>query len=69
MPKRRLPSSGVIVPTSRSWIYSTGTNGTDTLIAIRGELPECAVEYMLSMSESDGEIERALRKPERQRTC
>ena len=37
-----------------------GTNGTDTLIAIRGEFPEARV-IMLSSSESDGEIQRALR--------
>jgi DNA-binding NarL/FixJ family response regulator len=37
-----------------------GTNGTDTLIAIRGEFPEARI-IMLSMSEGDGEIQRALR--------
>jgi DNA-binding NarL/FixJ family response regulator len=37
-----------------------GTNGTDTLIAIRGEFPEARI-IMLSNSESDGEIQRALR--------
>lgn len=37
-----------------------GTNGTDTLIAIRGEFPSARI-IMLSMSESDGEIQRALR--------
>jgi len=37
-----------------------GTNGTDTLIAIRGEFPNARV-IMLSMSDGDGEIQRALR--------
>jgi DNA-binding NarL/FixJ family response regulator len=37
-----------------------GTNGTDTLIAIRGEFPDARV-IMLSMSAGDGEIQRALR--------
>ena len=37
-----------------------GTNGTDALIAIRGEFPQARV-IMLSSSESDGEIQRALR--------
>ena len=37
-----------------------GTNGTDTLIAIRGEFPHARI-IMLSSSETDGEIQRALR--------
>jgi len=37
-----------------------GTNGTDALIAIRGEFPQARIN-MLSSSESDGEIQRALR--------
>ena len=37
-----------------------GTNGTDTLIAIRGEFPDARI-IMLSSSDSDGEIQRALR--------
>jgi DNA-binding NarL/FixJ family response regulator len=37
-----------------------GTNGTDTLIAIRGEFPQARV-IMLSSSETDGDIQRALR--------
>jgi DNA-binding NarL/FixJ family response regulator len=37
-----------------------GTNGTDTLIAIRGEFPQARV-IMLTTSDSDGEIRRALR--------
>jgi DNA-binding NarL/FixJ family response regulator len=37
-----------------------GTNGTDALIAIRGEYPNARI-IMLSMSEGDGEIQRALR--------
>jgi len=37
-----------------------GTNGTDTLIAIRGEFPDARI-IMLSSSECDGEIQRALR--------
>ena len=37
-----------------------GTNGTDALIAIRGEFPRARI-IMLSMSDSDGEIQRALR--------
>jgi DNA-binding NarL/FixJ family response regulator len=37
-----------------------GTNGTDTLIAIRGEFPHAKI-VMLTMSDGDGEIQRALR--------
>jgi DNA-binding NarL/FixJ family response regulator len=37
-----------------------GTNGTDTLIAIRGEFPKARI-IMLTSSDSDGEIQRALR--------
>jgi len=37
-----------------------GTNGTDTLIAIRGEFSNARI-IMLSSSETDGEIQRALR--------
>jgi|SRR5262245_12424687 len=37
-----------------------GMNGTDTLIAIQGEFPQARI-IMLSSSESDGEIQRALR--------
>lgn len=37
-----------------------GTNGTDTLIAIRGEFHDARI-IMLSSSDSDGEIQRALR--------
>ena len=37
-----------------------GTNGTDTLISIRGEFPDARI-IMLSSSDSDGEIQRALR--------
>jgi DNA-binding NarL/FixJ family response regulator len=37
-----------------------GTNGIDTLIAIRGEFPEARI-IMLSMSEGDAEIQRAMR--------
>jgi DNA-binding NarL/FixJ family response regulator len=37
-----------------------GTNGTDALIAIRGEFPDARI-VMLSMSDGDGEIQRALR--------
>lgn len=37
-----------------------GTNGTDALIAIRGEFPHARV-IMLTTSDSDGEIQRALR--------
>jgi DNA-binding NarL/FixJ family response regulator len=37
-----------------------GTNGTDALVAIRGEFPGARV-IMLSMSDGDGEIQRALR--------
>jgi len=37
-----------------------GTNGTDTLIAIRGEFPGARI-IMLSMSEGDAEIQRAMR--------
>jgi DNA-binding NarL/FixJ family response regulator len=37
-----------------------GTNGTDALIAIRGEFPHARI-IMLTTSDSDGEIQRALR--------
>jgi DNA-binding NarL/FixJ family response regulator len=37
-----------------------GTNGTDTLIAIRGEFPDARI-IMLSMSDGDSEIQRARR--------
>lgn len=37
-----------------------GANGTDTLIAIRGEFPDARI-IMLSSSETDGEIQRAMR--------
>ena len=37
-----------------------GTNGTDTLIAIRGEFPQARI-IMLTSSDNDGEIQRALR--------
>jgi DNA-binding NarL/FixJ family response regulator len=36
-----------------------GTNGTDTLIAIRGEFPRARI-IILTTSDSDGEIKRAL---------
>jgi DNA-binding NarL/FixJ family response regulator len=37
-----------------------GANGTDTLVAIRGEFPQARI-IMLTTSDSDGEIQRALR--------
>lgn len=37
-----------------------GTNGTDTLIAIRGEFPQARI-IVLTTSDADGEIQRALR--------
>jgi DNA-binding NarL/FixJ family response regulator len=37
-----------------------GTTGTDTLITIRGEFPQARI-IMLTTSDSDGEIQRALR--------
>ena len=37
-----------------------GSNGTDMLIAIRGEFPDARI-VMLSSADSDGEIQRALR--------
>lgn len=37
-----------------------GTNGTDALIAIRGEFPHARI-IMLTTSDTDGEIQRALR--------
>src|SRR5713226_8809562 len=37
-----------------------GTDGTDTLIAIRGEFPQARI-IMLTTSDSDGDIQRALR--------
>jgi DNA-binding NarL/FixJ family response regulator len=37
-----------------------GTNGTDTLISIRGEFPNARI-IMLTTSDGDGEIQRAMR--------
>src|ERR1700692_855011 len=37
-----------------------GTNGTDALISIRGEFPHARI-IMLTTSDSDGEIQRAMR--------
>src|SRR5258705_3597417 len=37
-----------------------GTDGTDTLIAIRGEFPQARI-IMLTTSDADGDIQRALR--------
>ena len=37
-----------------------GTNGTDALVAIRGEFPRARI-IMLTTSDSDGEIQRAMR--------
>ena len=37
-----------------------GTNGTDALIAIRGEFPQARI-IMLTTSDGDGEIQRALK--------
>jgi DNA-binding NarL/FixJ family response regulator len=37
-----------------------GTNGTDALVAIRGEYPQARI-VMLTTSDSDGEIQRAMR--------
>jgi DNA-binding NarL/FixJ family response regulator len=37
-----------------------GTNGTDTLITLRGEYPDARV-IMLTTSDSDGDIQRAMR--------
>jgi len=37
-----------------------GANGTDTLIAIRGEYPQSRI-IMLTTSDTDGEIQRAMR--------
>jgi DNA-binding NarL/FixJ family response regulator len=37
-----------------------GTNGTDALVAIRGEFPQARI-IMLTTSDSDGEIQRAMR--------
>jgi DNA-binding NarL/FixJ family response regulator len=37
-----------------------GSTGTDTLIAIRGEFPEARI-IILTMSDGDGEIQRAMR--------
>jgi DNA-binding NarL/FixJ family response regulator len=41
-------------------LFLPGVNGTDALVAIRGEFPRARV-IMLTTSDSDGEIERALR--------
>ena len=41
-------------------IQLPGANGTDTLIAIRGEFPQARI-IMLTTSDGDGDIQRALR--------
>jgi DNA-binding NarL/FixJ family response regulator len=41
-------------------LHLPGTNGTDALIAIRGEFPDARI-IILSMSEGDAEIQRAMR--------
>jgi DNA-binding NarL/FixJ family response regulator len=41
-------------------LFLPGTNGTDTLIAIRGEFPQARI-VILTTSDSEGEIQRALR--------
>lgn len=41
-------------------LHLPGPNGTDALIAIRGEFPNARI-IMLSMSDGDGEIQRAMR--------
>jgi DNA-binding NarL/FixJ family response regulator len=41
-------------------LHLPGTNGTDTLIAIRGEFPHARV-IILTTTDSDGEIQRAMR--------
>jgi DNA-binding NarL/FixJ family response regulator len=41
-------------------LHLPGTNGTDTLIAIRGEFPQARI-IILTMSDGDGEIQRAMR--------
>lgn len=41
-------------------LFLPGTNGTDTLIAIRGEFSQARI-IMLTTSDCDGEIQRALR--------
>jgi DNA-binding NarL/FixJ family response regulator len=45
-------------------LHLPGTNGTDTLVAIRGEFPSGFPQariIMLTSSDTDGEIQRALR--------
>lgn len=41
-------------------IHLPGTNGTDALIAIRGEYPQARI-IVLTTSDTDGEIQRAMR--------
>jgi DNA-binding NarL/FixJ family response regulator len=41
-------------------VHLPGTNGTDALITIRGEFPQARI-IMLTTSDSDGEIQRAMR--------
>jgi DNA-binding NarL/FixJ family response regulator len=41
-------------------VHLPGTNGTDALITIRGEFPQARI-IMLTTSDSDGEIKRAMR--------
>jgi DNA-binding NarL/FixJ family response regulator len=41
-------------------LHLPGTNGTDTLVAIRGEFPQARI-IILTMSDGDGEIQRAMR--------
>jgi DNA-binding NarL/FixJ family response regulator len=41
-------------------VHLPGTNGTDALITIRGEFPQARI-IVLTTSDSDGEIQRAMR--------
>ena len=41
-------------------VHLPGTNGTDALITIRGEFPQARI-IMLTTSDGDGEIQRAMR--------
>jgi DNA-binding NarL/FixJ family response regulator len=41
-------------------VHLPGTNGTDALITIRGEFPQARI-IMLTTSDTDGEIQRAMR--------
>ena len=54
-----LNTNGGLWSSSANWLSGSIANGTDALIAIRGEFPGAHI-IMLSTSDGDGEIRRAM---------